>query len=181
MRKVFTHLLLLFQIGIMACNEEPNNKSESFKGVNTKPKTVESKPTLPAIANNAASEVALSFMNNYKAHCDSASKSMDTGKWIEFNPLLTPSFKITYKKLVDEAFKTDPELGLDADPIFDAQDYPDEGFILLENGENGYVTLQGKDWPDFKLVVKVIQANNNWLVDGAGIINVPEEKRVKRL
>lgn len=71
-------------------------------------------------------------------------------------------------------------MGLDFDPIFDAQDFPDEGFIILSHDSSGYVTLQGKDWPEFTVVAKVAWENNTWLVDGTGVINIPEEKRTKR-
>ncbi|MEA5097662.1 MAG: hypothetical protein VB032_03915, partial [Burkholderiaceae bacterium] len=79
-----------------------------------------------------------------------------------------------YKKIIADAFKNDPEMGLGADPIFDAQDYPDQGFKVLScNEKSNYVTLQGVDWQDFRVVVKTIKTEKGWLVDGAGIINIP--------
>jgi hypothetical protein len=93
----------------------------------------------------------------------------------------TLGFKTELKRLVDEAYKLEPEIGLDADPIFDAQDYPDKGFELDSfDDKTNYIVVKGKDRPDFKLTIKMISKNNNWLVDGCGIINVPIDKRSAR-
>lgn len=97
------------------------------------------------------------------------------------NTLVTIGFKTEFKKIIDDALKQDPELGLDADPIFDAQDYPDKGFELDTFDEKtNYITLKGKDWSEFKLTLKMLEQNGNWLVDGCGIINIPANKRAKR-
>ena len=72
-------------------------------------------------------------------------------------------------------------MGLDFDPIFDAQDFPDKGFELVSSDKNsGYITVKGKDWPEFVLVIRIVYLDNKWLVDGSGIINIPESKRAKR-
>jgi hypothetical protein len=42
------------------------------------------------------------------------------------------------------------------------------------------VTVVGNDWKEFELVLKVERENNKWLVDGAGVINIPDDKRAKR-
>jgi len=121
-------------------------------------------------------DVALQFMDNYAKLYDNQQKDVDS--WIKDNTLLTTRFKSTYKKIMDDAYKADPELGLDFDPIFDAQDYPDKGFKVLKyNRASGYVTLCGKDWEAFTVIVKVVFQNNRWLVDGAGIINIPKDKQ----
>ena len=124
-------------------------------------------------------DVALRFMNNYKKICDSRYELKDIDKWLHDNPLLTVNFKSKYKKIMDDAHKEDPELGLDFDPIFDAQYYPDKGFELLKyDSISGYVTLRGKEiYNKFTVTVKIVLQNNKWLVDGAGIINIPKDKR----
>ena len=102
-------------------------------------------------------------------------------EWVSSSKLTTTRFKTELKKLLAEAYKEDPELGLDADPIFDAQDYPDKGFELdYFDSNTNYVVAKGKDWPDFKLTMKMVLENNNWLVDGCGIINIPTAKRSTR-
>jgi hypothetical protein len=102
-------------------------------------------------------------------------------EWIKQNSLLTDNFKNRYKGLLDSAQKKDPEIGLDFDPIFDAQDFPEKGFSIVKiDTLSRYVTVAGNDWKDFELVLKVEQEHNKWLVDGAGVINIPDDKRAKR-
>lgn len=124
-------------------------------------------------------DVAVQFINDYVSFC---SQQVDSeNNWIAENKLLTDNFKASYIKLIESAFKEDPELGLGFDPILDAQDYPDQGFKLLRyDHDTGFVTLEGKDWADFILVLKVVKQKGKWLVDGAGVINIPENKRGKR-
>lgn len=126
--------------------------------------------------------VALKFINDYTAVCSSNPETTNMMNWILKNELLTDSFKKSYKNLVDSAKKADSEMGLDFDPVFDAQDFPDKGCELLNCDNNtGYITVKGKiDWPEFNLVLRVVSQNNKWLVDGSGVINIPENKRAKR-
>ncbi|WP_147275758.1 hypothetical protein [Adhaeribacter pallidiroseus] len=119
-------------------------------------------------------------MNDYADYCTPKSPPSNDTTWIKRNQLLTNNFKNRYESLLDSADKADPEIGLDFDPIFDAQDYPDEGFIFSSQDSSGFVTLKGKDWPEFTVVVKVVLENNKSLVDGAGIINIPVNKRALR-
>lgn len=123
--------------------------------------------------------VALNFINSYTKHCLSRNKKgPSTTTWVRLNNLLTPAFKTNYKTLVDGA---DPEFGLEFDPIFDAQDFPDKGFVILKtDASQGYVTVSGIGWKEFQVNLKIVQLNNKWLVDGAGFINIPENKRASR-
>ncbi|OON70084.1 hypothetical protein [Hymenobacter sp. CRA2] len=130
---------------------------------------------------NGAADVALKFINAYVNNCNKMKESVGVVEWVQSNNLATNRFKSEVKSIVDQAYKLDPEMGLDADPIFDAQDYPDQGFVLDSlDGKTNYVVVKGKDWPDFKLAIKVAPENNNWMVDGCGIINVPTDKRIAR-
>ena len=125
--------------------------------------------------------VALKFINDYIIYLEAAYKkhaSPDEDDWVAKSQVLTKSFKDTYKKLITDALKKYPELGLDSDPILDAQDYPEKGCSILKKDINtGYVTLIGNNWKNYTLVLKVVYQNNKWLVDGAGIINIPKSKR----
>nr|MBP6315517.1 hypothetical protein [Chitinophagaceae bacterium] len=79
---------------------------------------------------------------------------------------------------VENAYKQDPELGLGFDPIFDAQDYPEKGFELVSFDEKtNFIVVKGKDWADFKLTLKMVEENEQWLVEGCGIINIPKDKQ----
>lgn len=72
-------------------------------------------------------------------------------------------------------------MGLGFNPIFDAQDFPEKGFELIDcDTRLGYVTVKGIDWPDFFVVLRVVQQDKKWLVDGAGVVNIPVGKRAKR-
>ncbi len=125
--------------------------------------------------------VALKFINDYVLHCLPGAERMSDSAWVATNELATAGFKAAYKKLYDDAFKADPEMGMGADPIFDAQDFPDKGFNLVScDADSGYVVVTGKNWKDFNVVLRVVQQDNKWLVDGAGVINIPYEKMAKR-
>ena len=76
---------------------------------------------------------------------------------------MTDKFKTTYRNLLDSARKADPELGLDFDPIFDAQDFDDKGFSIMTADTNtGYVTVIGNKWKEFTLVLKVVFQDNKY-------------------
>jgi hypothetical protein len=155
----FTTLLFL------SCNRQAET--------NTISSSTEKKTEISQDAN-----VALNFINDYAAFCNQ--KDQDAN-WIRNNSLLTENFKSTYYQLLDSARKEDPELGLGFDPIFDAQDFPDKGFVIVDqDNTTGFVTVKGKDLPEFILVLKISEQNGKWLVDGSGVINILVEKRAKR-
>ncbi len=117
-------------------------------------------------------QVALDVMNDYVAN---ANAGKDAEKWVKNQKLLTDDFKKDYRKMMEDAWKDDPEMGLGFDPIFNAQDYPEKGFeIKSVDSKTGLVTLQGLDWPDFIVATKLIEVNGEWLVDGAGVIRIPK-------
>ncbi len=125
--------------------------------------------------------VALTFINEYAKFCSPTNSSSSDTNWIDNNPLLTDNFKGQYNSIIESGRQSDPELGLGFDPIFDAQDFPDEGFeIASSDSRTGLVTVKGKDWPEFILVLKVVKQDNKSLVEGSGIINIPKNKRAKR-
>ena len=121
--------------------------------------------------------LGLRFINDY---IQSIGK-MEMVEWIEQNPSTTQNFKSSLRSLVENAEKETPGYGLGFDPILDAQDYPDRGFDLKSIDTNtGYVAVVGKDWKDFELTIKLIYFEGKWLVDGSGIVNIPQEKQAPR-
>lgn len=159
------NLLVIVLLGF-SCNTQTNGKS-NIKAESNNEKLIPD------------SDIALKFINDYADFC--IERPSIEKVWIENNQLLTDNFKSAYKNLLDSAFKADPEMGLGSDPIFDAQDYPDNGFDLVSvDNKSGLVTVKGIDWPEFILVIKLINLDNKWLVDGAGVINIPVNKRAKR-
>jgi hypothetical protein len=123
----------------------------------------------------------LKFINDYVENSNKMTDKVDIIDWVNSNNLSTNNFKTELKKIIEDAYEKEPEVGLDFDPILDAQDYPDKGFELESLDEKtNYLTVRGKDWADFKLTIKIIEENGNWLVDGCGIINIPTDKRAER-
>ncbi len=163
--------LILVTILLISCQH--SNKTNNNPGTST---TQESHSKTETKTNNA-----LKFINAYTENSNKMNKAIGIVEWVNSNKLSTKAFKAELKTIVDEAHKQDPELGLEADPIFDAQDFPDKGFELESFDSNtNYLTVRGMDWPEFKLTMKVTEENGSWLVDGCGMINIPSGKRARR-
>ena len=124
---------------------------------------------------------ALAFINEYVENSNNMKTALNISDWTKRNTLCTANFKTALQNIIDAALREDPEMGLDADPIYDAQDYPEKGFELASFDEKtNYLTVKGIDWLDFKLTMKVVEENGEWMVDGCGSVNIPKEKREKR-
>lgn len=117
--------------------------------------------------------VAFDVLNDYVSNCNAMK---DAGEWVENNDELTTDFKRDYQKMMQEALEADPELGLGFDPIFNAQDYPEKGFRIVSNegSESPVITLRGINM-DMSVKVKLKEVKGRWLVDGMGVIRVPEK------
>lgn len=121
---------------------------------------------------------AIKFINAYNDNSNKMGKAVPILDWVNANTQSTQVFKTELKKIIDEA---DPEMGLDADPIIDAQDNPSKGFELESFDEaSNYLTVHGIEQADFKITMKVVEQSGNYLVDGCGIVNIPQDKRAKR-
>jgi|688.fasta_scaffold18762_10 hypothetical protein len=124
------------------------------------------------INENQAVEVALSFVNAYVVNCNQMSKALAVEEWVVMNTQTTMEFKAALTNLVNEAKKNDPEIGLEADPILNAQDYPENGFELESLDQTGNIIhLKGKGQPEFKLNLQMKQENGAWLVNSCGMVN----------
>jgi hypothetical protein len=123
-------------------------------------------------------KVGLKFINNYVEYCNKEYPKIGIIEWTFKQKNVTEKFKYELKKIIQESEKLDPELGLGFDPIFNAQDYPDEGFELEKiESNNLYIIVKGKNWNSFKSKMKMKFENGNWLVNGVGIINMNEKER----
>jgi hypothetical protein len=129
-------------------------------------------------------QVAARFMNQYLAYTQAVMdkrSQQDAVTWLGSNRLAAPGFVRAYAALEAEGRKADPELGWGVDLIFDAQDSPDQGFKFFQcSGTPGVVLLQGLDWPDFKVAVRVAPAGQGLKVVGAGRVNIPANLRASR-
>ncbi|MEY3238477.1 MAG: hypothetical protein RI883_2578 [Bacteroidota bacterium] len=136
---------------------------------------------LPATQKADKVSNALAFINDYVANSNNMANAKNIIDWANSNQLSSEAFKTALKEIIDAAFKEDAEMGLDSDPIYDAQDYPEKGFELASFDEKtNYLIVKGIGWFDFKITMKVVEENGKWLVDGCGIVNIPEEKRMER-
>jgi hypothetical protein len=65
-------------------------------------------------------------------------------QWVDASPPVTKCLRTELKRLNDEAYKQEPIVGLDADPILDAQFFPDKGFEFDSTDRTGrYLFFKG--------------------------------------
>lgn len=130
---------------------------------------------------NQPEETALNFINSYVLFCNSGNVDKSLVEWVSEQTTVTRTFKTKLKRIISEAEKEDPELGLGFDPIFNAQDYPDKGFKLVKSKTNDeFVTIKAIDWPDWELKIKMELKDKRWFVDGIGVINMTETKGIDK-
>jgi hypothetical protein len=123
-------------------------------------------------------QVALRFINDYADVIYNGASVPDEVEWAQSRNDVTKEFVSEIRRIVEEGFKLDPEMGLGFDPIVDAQDLPETFKIEREEGE--YVIVQGVDWPDFELTMRLKEVDGKWFVHGCGIVNIPANKRMER-
>ncbi|GAB3721601.1 hypothetical protein [Flavobacterium koreense] len=154
------YIFILFFLTI-SCKESSNRENKNSKSLH-----------------NVDYNVALKFINDYNK--DFFNPRVEALVWLSKNKAVTKNLLDRYKQMVDSAEIDEPELGLDFDPIINGQDSDEQGFEIMEiDSLNGYVTVQGKSYPDYKIVLKVIDKNGVTLVDGSGVINIPKSKQPK--
>jgi hypothetical protein len=121
--------------------------------------------------------IALEFINSYVKNIEKLNGSKGMYEWVKNNKLVSEKFKIELKKIIDQAKRKNPSMGLSFDPILNAQEYPEKGFVLESYDKTtNYIIVKGIDWPEFRVPIKMILIDNTWLVDGCGIVNIPKEK-----
>jgi hypothetical protein len=183
MRKVFllTGILAVSVLGISANSKEASNQEPPKKEVATTVKKAENTPEA----------TALNFINTYYINLR---KGVNDSKWFEAQPL-TNNFKKIYKnqekaieisnrilegKKVSKADRAFAEkYSVDYTAIFGAlvADLQDDSVFELEsyNQKTGIVNLKDKK-TGIEMPVKVIKVNGKWLIDGAGLTNMPNKK-----
>ncbi len=168
---MFRLLISLIFILFISCGYSVGNKNVANKSSD--------EPTI--ITSENPIDIGLNFINAYVENCNKMKESVEVVEWVNSNKLTTHHFRTELVRIMKEAYKVEPEIGLGADPIFDAQDYPDQGFELDHfDSTTNYLVVKGKDWPTFKLTIRMVYEKTNWLVDGCGIINIPDDKRAVR-
>jgi hypothetical protein len=152
---------ILLILTIASCNTKSDNRTQESNELPDK-------------------SVALKFINEYTDFCKTNDSELNSLKWIQSNELTTNEFKLEHKRLIEKARLEDEEIGLGFDPIFNAQDYPEAGFVFSNYDNEGYLILKGKGSPEFKVVVRTKLNGDKWLVDGAGVVNIPQDKQLSR-
>jgi hypothetical protein len=167
---------------LMGC-ESNSAKPQQKNTVQNKIAVEDSSKNIEVAAEDSSKgvEVALTFIDDYVKRCNEINKQEGTDEWIELNLLVSKNFIYAWQTILNNSYREDAEMGLDFDPIFDAQDWPEEGFELESfNTLTGYYVVRGKKWKEFRLAMKIINENGECLVDGCGIVNIPYKYRIKR-
>tara|TARA_B110000037_G_C17081828_1_gene490299 strand:- start:1299 stop:1790 length:492 start_codon:yes stop_codon:yes gene_type:complete len=150
----------------------------TFLSCQTKELKSEPSETTTSQSNEPDYQIAIKFINDYLNFSNDLKSEIGLIEWVNQRHDVTVEFKNELNRILEEAEKHDPELGLGFDPILDAQDSPNR--FKLDKAESEYLIVKGENWTEFRLTLKMKLVDNKWLVDGAGIINVPENKRIKR-
>lgn len=173
-------LPIIVSLLLLACNSQKEKQPVTSNSGSVPP--TKSKSIVRAKASEGInSRVGLDFINAYIDISNKRNEPIGIVEWVKATPLATQKFKRELEKMVNNAWEQDPELGLGFDPIFDAQDYPEEGVEILEfNAETGYLIVKGIKWESFNVTMKLVSQKGQTLVDGCGVINIPEDKRAER-
>ncbi|CAL2101684.1 conserved protein of unknown function [Tenacibaculum sp. 190130A14a] len=178
MKKPYLILLIFFAF---SCGEkQKENNSKKKEQIEIDLKEVKTKKTELNYTDSIA-DVAIQFINEYVSNCNKTKEQVGIIEFVNAHPNVSAKFKTELKRMIEEAEKSDPEYGLGFDPIFDAQDYPDDGFKFSEfDSKTNYLTVEAINWKGFKITMKIKELDNKWLVTGCGVINIPKEKQAKR-
>ncbi|UKN00347.1 hypothetical protein K6119_11435 [Paracrocinitomix mangrovi] len=118
-------------------------------------------------------DVALSFINDYRDMEDVLHAEEERLNWVDNDTRTSTNFKLIHRKMYEDARKADELMGLDYVAIFNAQDYPDQGFEIAEtNEQDSILIVRGIDWTTFEVQLKLIYEEGSWKVDGAGDVNM---------
>lgn len=130
---------------------------------------------------NPKSKLAAEFINGYVKNIMKMNEALGIIEWVNANNLSTNSFKSSLTQIINQAYEKEPDYGLGFDPILDGNDFPDNGFQLDKIKPNSnFLIFSGIDWEEYKITVKVKKVDNQWLVDGCGIVNIPSSEQIKK-
>lgn len=171
-----TLLLLVLIFGFFNCE---SNKKVKTNEVETQ---IRDNDLYEPTATESASieenyQVGVDFLNNYI-------ESMENLEILEFvknSELASEDLKNALEDLVIKSWEENPKIGLLFNPLFDAQDYPSEGVEKYSfDPAKGIVVVQGINWKDFKVAMRIIEEDGHLLVDGCGAVNMPLSQRMAR-
>lgn len=120
--------------------------------------------------------VALKFINDYTSYYNSPNSTLSVTEWVGMRLDVTNSFREELQNVLQEAYSNEPEFGLGFDPIVNAQDLPEQ--FKIKKTDNEYVLVEGVHLEHFQVILKLKFQENEWIVDGSGIINIPRDKQI---
>ncbi|GAA5039186.1 hypothetical protein GCM10011506_38050 [Marivirga lumbricoides] len=178
------HIILTVIIStLFACNSSPRPNSNAVE-TSELTDTTSTEPEQPERIESPTElnpEIAVGFINSYVENANKMREAVEIREWVNSSELVTDNFKTELVNMINEAFEREPDYGLGFDPILDAQDYPEEGFLLSNYDSTlNIATVTGKQWTSFVLNIKLTNQNDRTLVDGCGVVNIPEEQRAER-
>lgn len=178
------HVILIFIIStLFACNSSPRTNTNAVETSQLFDTTsTELEQTEPIESQTELnSEIAVNFINSYVENANKMREAVEIREWVNSSKLVTDNFKTELFNMINEAFEREPDYGLGFDPILDAQDYPEEGFLLSNYDSTlNIATVAGKQWTSFVLNIKLTNQNGRTLVDGCGVVNMHAEQRAER-
>lgn len=130
---------------------------------------------------NPKSKLAYEFINSYVKNIMKTKEGLGVVEWVHSNKLSTSSFKSSLIHIINQAYEKEPDYGLGFDPILDGNDFPDDGFQLdMIKPNSNFLIFSGIGWEEYKVTVKVKKVENQWLVDGCGVVNIPNSVQMKK-
>ncbi|MFV0305941.1 MAG: hypothetical protein ACK5IC_10730 [Moheibacter sp.] len=130
---------------------------------------------------NPKSKLADEFINGYVKNIMKMNEALEIIEWVNSNNLSTNSFKSNLTQIINQAYEKEPDYGLGFDPVLDGNDFPDDGFQLdMIKPNSNFLIFSGIGWEEYKVMVKVEKVDNQWLVDGCGIVNIPSSEQIKK-
>lgn len=175
MKKLLAFAIVLFLISCQSKTE----KSSEIPMTKLEPAVTEKIINSEETSDELNPQLAVDFMNSYIK--SRMGEYIDILEWTEANPNASEKLKSALKEMYDKAWEEDPIVGLGFDPFFDAQDFPMTVELSKFDKETGYVTIKGIcDWDEYRVRMKVIDENGKMLVDGCGVVNIPEDKQARR-
>lgn len=128
-----------------------------------------------AVACHDSGSIAVAFVSRWVRHSGTDAEQLHH---LASDARIAPELLQAHRSLLDSARRADPELGLGFDPILDAQDNPDSGFLSGAVDPAGYVRVNGPD--GFAVTVRLEPQDSRCRVTGAGRLRIPSDKRAPR-
>jgi hypothetical protein len=139
-------------------------------------------PAQAADERAAVRDVVDRMYREYVAFIDQPSSDSKTDPRIAFvksKPYFSKGFVKALQKLIRDAERQDPELGLDYDPIINGQDLPEKGLRTAEvtlQGDTAVASVERVGSEEKPLQVRLVRQKGVWLIDGIDELN-PRPKR----